>query len=157
MVHDCLRHSSSFGVCISSRRSEVGSREFDHPMGCLVEIVDWGQDDSGLFTIVAKGIQKFRVTESVVADDGLLVGKVVLLDKEPYAAVPNAHCELVNLLKSILAKQNSLEYKNPDYNDATWVGGRLAEVLPISADIRQTLFVIDDPLERLRVINDLLQ
>jgi Lon protease-like protein len=45
----------------------------------------------------------------------------------------------------------------PQYGDAGWVSGRLAEVLPISLQDKQKLLEMDDPLDRLEIIGPLIR
>jgi Lon protease-like protein len=40
--------------------------------------------------------------------------------------------------------------------DANWIGYRLAELLPLDINERQTLLQVSDPLERLQILVELL-
>ena len=41
-------------------------------------------------------------------------------------------------------------YKEIDYTDASEVGARLTELLPIDNEVKQSLFEMQDPLKRLK-------
>ena len=43
-------------------------------------------------------------------------------------------------------------YQNVErkFDDAAWIGARIAELLPIELDDKQALLELDDPIERLR-------
>jgi Lon protease-like protein len=43
------------------------------------------------------------------------------------------------------------------FDDATWVGYRLAEILPIPVQARQRLLELDDPISRLEIIQAYLR
>ena len=38
------------------------------------------------------------------------------------------------------------------FDDAAWIGARLAELLPIELTDKQALLELDDPIERLRYV-----
>jgi len=66
--------------------------------------------------------------------------------------------ELAPALESILTQVGepyaSLE-RRPD--DAAWVAGRLAEILPIPPGHKQHCLELDDPIERLRFLRPLFE
>ena len=43
------------------------------------------------------------------------------------------------------------------YNDASWVGSRLAELLPIRLEQKQYFLQLDDPVQRLERLSALLE
>ncbi|MGH8111963.1 MAG: LON peptidase substrate-binding domain-containing protein, partial [Rhodanobacteraceae bacterium] len=56
-----------------------------------------------------------------------------------------------------LAEQADLSWRNSPrecYDDASWVGFRLAELLPLGDVERQRLLEVADPLERLATLRD---
>jgi hypothetical protein len=44
----------------------------------------------------------------------------------------------------------------PDWQDAVWVGNRLAELAPLEPAVKQGLLELEDPLERLRYLAPLV-
>jgi Lon protease-like protein len=45
----------------------------------------------------------------------------------------------------------------PDYDDAAWVGYRVAELLPLEQRLQQQLLEIDDPNTRLSLLAPLIE
>src|SRR5262249_17244949 len=118
--------------------------------GTSARIMDFNQMPDGLLGIVCEGEQKFRVEERRVQPDGLNVGTVTWLPPEPPMPLPPQHAHLGQLLKRALPQLSDL-YRpvQSRFDDAGWVGSRLAEILPISLGDKQECLELDDPLARL--------
>ena len=56
-------------------------------------------------------------------------------------------------LEDLSAQYTHVERK---LNDASWVGARLTELLPLALGDKQGLLELDDPLERLSMLLDLV-
>jgi len=154
MVHDCMRYAQPFGVCLVKRGSEVGAGSQIYPYGTLVKVVDFDQGEDQLLKIVTEGVSKFRVVSTTERENQLMIGEIAALAVEPTTAIPHELLHLSELLKSTLESVASmLSYNAPDYNCASWVGGRLTELLPLSPDVRNDLLVLDDPVQRLRELD----
>ena len=82
--------------------------------------------------------------------DGLNVCQVECLEDEARAEVPPPQAVLAELLRRAL-EQIGPAYGDvtPAYEDATWVGMRLAEILPLAAIERQEMLELNDGPERL--------
>lgn len=153
MVRRCFREESGFGICLVKKGAEVGNAAMPYPYGTLVRIVDWDQDDTGLLLIVARGEQKFRIIETTVDNTELLHGMVELLPEEASAPVPRDYQHLQEALGQILEQvSSSIEYPQPQMDDALWVGSRFVELLPLSAELRHELLSMDQPMERLSAL-----
>ncbi|MDE3010013.1 MAG: LON peptidase substrate-binding domain-containing protein [Pseudomonadota bacterium] len=154
MVKDCLRHGTSFGVCLITEGREVGVAASVQPVGCLARIVEWDMPDLGILQIVAEGTERFRVRERRVSPGGLILAGIELLAPELPLPVPPQHENLVRLLRAIVENADERYFPRPlRYDDAVWVGCRLADVLPIPIGRKQQALALEDPLARL----DLLQ
>ena len=155
MIARSLRADNRFGVVAIRSGSEVGAADmFD--VGTTAEIVDWHQESGGMLGIRAVGRDTFRVDDVTRRSDGLYVGRVTLLEEAESVRLPAAHAPLAILLKSLLAQlppPSSTPADAPTpYEDAIWVGARLAEVLPLAVSLKQTLLETRDPLARLERI-----
>jgi len=148
MVKRCLKGEQKFGVLMIVEGSEVG-RARTANVGTLAEIVDWHQQPDGLLGIVVVGRERFRLVETSMQDDGLYVGRVDVLPEAARCALPPRHAYLAKLLRQVLARLGIQRRGDEDYEDASWVGYRLAEVLPLSLEDRQACLEIDDPIARL--------
>ena len=158
MVSDCLRRERPFGVCLIRSGSEVGEPAEPHGTGTLARIADWGRDDRGILTVAAVGETRFRLTDTRAAPDRLLIGEYAPLE-ETRSEVPPEYRPLARLART-LTERLAPQYRHappPPPEDsadaATWVGYRLAELLPIPMAHRQHLLELDDPVARLRRID----
>jgi Lon protease-like protein len=82
---------------------------------------------------------------------------VEYLPAEPVVAVGNEHEALVDILRELVkhpgVQKLGLEI---DFADARSVGARLAELLPIEPEIKQSLLQLQLPRERLQELNRLV-
>ena len=158
MVSDCLRSERPFGVCLIRTGKEVGEPAEPHRTGTLARIADWGKDDRGILTIEAVGATRFRLVETRIAPDRLLLGTYEPVEEER-AAIPAEYRPLARLARTLIGRLET-RYRHvpaPPPEDspdaAAWTGFRLAELLPIPMPHRQHLLKLDDPVARLRRID----
>jgi Lon protease-like protein len=158
MVRTCMREGSPFGVVLIRAGQEAGAVSSAADVGTSAVIMDFTQMPDGLLGIICAGEQKFRVEERRVQADGLNVGTVTWLPPEAPQALQPEHAHLGLLLKKVLPQLGEL-YKamTGPFDDAGWVGMRLAEILPISLAERQECLEIDDPLARLERLAPLIR
>jgi uncharacterized protein len=154
MTKACLRDSSPFGVCLIREGREVGTAAVPEAVGCLASIEQWDMPHPGLFHLVARGDERFRIRDMQVAANHLISAAV-----EPIA--PDAPVEAVDplcreVLQAIVDRVGAERFPAPlRLDDAAWVGYRLAEVLPLEAKFKQELLELTDAgtrLERLRAL-----
>lgn len=148
MTKACLRDERPFGVCLIREGKEVGHAAVPESVGCLARIVHWEMPQLGVFQLLARGGERFRIREMRIEPNQLIVASI-------QAIAPDSGRELVdpdcgNLLRTIIDKAGAERFPAPlRLDDAAWVGYRLAEVLPIDAATRQELLEITDAQERL--------
>lgn len=153
LVRDCTRDGRPFGVCHILAGSEVGAPATPASFGCTARIVDFHVGDDGLLGITALGEQRFHVQRLRVRDNGLLVAAVEACDDEAQVLRPE-HALLASILERILEQvggRHSLA-AHCLYDDAHWVGYRLAELLPLGNDERQALLQLACPHRRLQTL-----
>jgi len=151
MVRRCTRTQEPFGVVLIQEGDEAGVVATTATVGCTARIVDFHTLHDGLLGISCVGERKFRVLRVWRADDGLNMGEVAWLPVEPELPVP-ADCErLASTLRHAL-EELAEHYENVarKFDDAAWIGSRVAELLPIELADKQALLELDDPIERLR-------
>jgi len=151
MVRRCMRTQEPFGVVMIQEGDEAGVVATTATVGCTARIVDFHTLHDGLLGISCVGERKFRVLRVWRADDGLNMGEVAWLPVEPELPVP-ADCErLASTLRRAL-EELAEHYENVTrkFDDAAWIGARIAELLPIELADKQALLELDDPIERLR-------
>jgi Lon protease-like protein len=157
MVKECLRHGTEFGLCLISEGQETGATASIHPVGSLARITEWDMPELGILHIVVEGGERFRVRERRASPQGLIIAGVELLPPELPLPVPSEHEALVRLLRAIVENSDERYFPRPlRYDDAVWVSFRLAEVLPISVGRKQLALSLEDPLERLALIQECL-
>jgi len=157
MAKACLRDASPFGVCLIREGAEVGTLATHEPVGCLARITQWDMAQLGLLQVVAQGGERFRVVSEQVRPDGLILGEIALLPEPADTPVEERHGACVRLLERIAAEHGDRLFAKPLRMDSSaWVGARLAEVLPLPAPMRQRLMELDDPLQRLDILQRLL-
>lgn len=159
MVGYCMRENIGFGVVLIRTGVEArSSREDSQPdifeVGTEARIVDFNQADNGLLGIVTHGSRKFAVKETREQSDHLMIGEVEFLPEEPEGELLLEHDALVAVLKQLtehpLVQKLNLEV---DFAQARSVSLRLADLLPIEPEIKQSLLQLRWPRERLTELN----
>jgi len=157
MVSRCMKEGSEFGVVLLMSGSEIGEAE-TATIGTLARILDWYQGSDGILGITAVGAERFVLNTSSRQADGLYLGDVAPIAAEPTCVLPDEYQSMAALLEVIINDLGKL-YADLDtnYTDATWVGRRFAEILPMSLEDKQRCLEMNDPIERLRYIRPLLR
>jgi Lon protease-like protein len=155
LVRECTRHGTGFGVCLILQGQEVGEPA---AIGTVARISDFHRDDDGLLGIVAEGGSRFRVARSRVRSDGLLRGDVEVWPDEPEQQVPVEFALLQTILERLIETMAPHWRHAPRsaYDDASWLGFRLAELLPLDTGEQQRMLELNDPLQRLAELRDIL-
>jgi uncharacterized protein len=147
MTKRCLRDSLPFGVCLIREGGEVGAPALPESVGCLATITQWDMPQLGMFHLLARGGERFRILETRVAANGLISGAVELLPPDAAVEVDKT---CVDVLKLVIDKLGAANFPAPlRLDDATWVAYRLAEILPMEAADKQQLLELQDAGERL--------
>jgi Lon protease-like protein len=157
MVSNCMKNSVPFGVLLLDTDQQRGVASM-RAIGTLASIVDWYQGTDGLLGITAMGSERFRLLGVEQQADGLSLGAVEVLPPEPELPLPADYAPMAALLRAVIDDLGRLyETIDKHYGDASWVGYRFAEVLPLELNEKQQLLELDDPIERLRILRPLLR
>jgi Lon protease-like protein len=150
MVRRCMREQQPFGVVLIQDGDEAGVVATTATVGCTARIADFHTLHDGLLGIACVGERKFRVERVWRAGDGLNMGEVEWLPMERELPLPDVYARLATTLRRAI-EELAEHYENVvlKFDDAAWVGSRLAELLPIELADKQALLEIDDPIERL--------
>jgi Lon protease-like protein len=151
MVRDCARAGSGFGVCMILHGRESGEASVPAAVGTVARIVDFYTMPDGLLGIRAEGCDRFHVDRSRVRDNGLAHGSVRFWPPEPQVQMPPEFGLLSTILERLIDRSGSAfaNATQDRYEDASWVGFRLAEALPLENRERQHLLQMTDPITRL--------
>jgi Lon protease-like protein len=158
MVSNCMKTGSGFGICLIREGSEVGRAAATYETGTLCEIDYFNQQPDGLLGITARGTQRFQILHTEVRPDQLTIAEVKMLANEASQALPAEFAACAEVLRKLLEQLGYPFIKmEKHYEDASWVGARLAELLPIRLEQKQYFLQLDDPLQRLERLSALLE
>jgi len=151
LVRDCAREDRGFGVCLILEGAEAGAPAVPTTVGTLARIVDFDTLPDGLLGIRAQGGERFRVVTTRVRDNGLVHGEAEFWPDEPVVPVPPEYGLLATILERLFERigGDAARVDRARYDDASWVGFRLAEQLPLQDAERQHLLQLTDPIARL--------
>jgi uncharacterized protein len=163
MTKTCLKDDKPFGVCLITHGEEVKAQgdgpkapQFS-PIGTLARITAWDMPQLGILHLKTEGATRFQVQSHHIESDGLVVAQVTPIPAEPTLALPEAYRTLATLLERMI------ETVGPAYlagekslGDASWVGYRLVELLPLPLAIKQSMLEINDSQIRLQVLAQFL-
>jgi Lon protease-like protein len=153
MVGRCMREQLPFGVLMIEEGAEAGDVATTAAVGCGARIVDFGTLSDGLLGISCIGERRFRVQRVWREPDGLNVGAVEWIAPEAVLALPQAYARLAATVRRALDElEEPYRHVARHYDDAAWVGNRLAELLPIELADKQALLELEDPLARLEAL-----
>ena len=157
MVSRCMRENSNFGVALITEGREAGGAARTTSIGTTARIVDFERLDDGLLGITARGEQRFSILDVKTQADGLNIANVSLLPQEPAMEIPEDLGILAELLKQAFVQVGAAYGEDPPmYENASWVGMRLAEILPLPMPEKQQCLEMDDAVERLRLLRERL-
>ena len=158
MARDCLKRDAPFGVCLIREGSEVGAPAVPETVGSLAKILECDMQQQGILNVKTQGGQRFRILERRTGAQGLTTAAIELISAEASAEVPGEFSACVRLLEMIVADQGRAIFAEPHaYNDAAWVGYRLAEILPVPLAAKQKLLELSDSMGRLSILQRFLE
>ncbi|MEE9158293.1 MAG: LON peptidase substrate-binding domain-containing protein [Gammaproteobacteria bacterium] len=115
----------------------------------LATITDWDRRPDGLL-VTARGERRFRIRTRTVAANNLIHADVEWFPNEPPAELIDTDGPTATLLREFVEQ---LDLPTPPtsklYQDAVWVGYRLAELLPITPQEKQLFLEMNDAGQRL--------
>lgn len=161
MAKACLKDERPFGVCLITRGDEVAAASAAPPdfvrVGTLARIVDWEMPQLGILHVMTTGGDRFQVREHAVEPSGLVVADVTMIAPEANPPLPEDSVALAKLLEAIAARIGAENFPSERrFDDASWVGYRLAELLPLPLTIKQSMLEINDALVRLSTLRRFL-
>jgi len=160
MVKYCMREQSPFRVVLIRAGSEVGTGAVGETsaVGTTARIIDFNPLPDGLLGITCQGERKFSVLKHWQQEDGLHLAEVEFVDPEESVDLPLEYDHLGELLRKVLPELGELYANVPKYfSNASWVGCRLAEILPIALSEKQYCLELDDPIARLARLSPLIR
>ena len=158
MARACLKDGRPFGICLIKEGLEVGLPAIPEPVGCLARIAECDMEELGILKVKAEGVERFRIVSSEVSKAGLIVGEIEKYEPESLAGDVAGLAECVEFLRKVIAGIGAQRFAGPfEFGDASWVGFRLAEILPLRTDVKQKLLELTDPGLRVAVLHRFLR
>jgi Lon protease-like protein len=158
MVARCLREDTVFGVNLVAQAGAPGRAAVPHVVGVSARILECDAEQPGVLQILTRGERRFLIRDIEIGPGRLLQAEVKWLDEPGPEPLPEGFEALVTLLTAIIADAGTKHFPPPHrFEDANWVGMRLASVLPIPLLARQRLLELDDTLSRLEIIRTWLE
>jgi Lon protease-like protein len=158
MVGVCMRQQANFGVVLIVDGNDTGATADIAAVGTSARVVDFHTQPDGLLGLLCRGERRFRVGQRHQQADGLNRAAVAWLAEPPLTALDPQYQPLVGVLRKVMARLASIgRFIEPNYEDASWVSHRLAELMPLEAAWQQRLLEIDDPNERLELLAPLIE
>jgi len=158
MARACLRESTPFGVCLIREGQEVGAPAVPENIGCVARLEQPDMEELAILKVVAHGTERFRIVSSEVDKHGLIVAEVERVEAEADAIEAPGLADCAEFLRKLIAGIGAERFAEPYlYDNATWVGFRLAEILPLRNDVKQKLLEVTDATLRLAVLHRFLR
>ncbi len=158
MTKACVRDNAPFGVCRIREGEEVGLPALPELVGCTALIQEWEMPHLGVFHLRTCGVVPFRILHQTNQPNGLIRADVEWLAEATGAPSPDALALCRRVLEQIVEKVGSEYFICPlAYDDPRWISYRLAEVLPLATDVKQSLLELRDDGERLERLHTYLQ
>jgi uncharacterized protein len=158
MARDCLRDGKPFGVCLIREGSEVGTPAVPFDVGCLARIIECDVEELGVLKVRIEGTDRFRLLSTEVSRQGLIVGETEPLAAEAAVTGTQGLVECADFLRKVIPAIGAERFATPlRYDDASWVGFRLAEILPLRNDVRQKLLEVTDAALRVGILHRFLR
>ena len=156
MVAESLKTEQPFGIVQIRSGSEVGDAAEPEDVGTLAYIEGWEMTEPGVLQILVRAGQRFAI-ERVDRRNKLVLAEVKLWDEEALVRVPDEYTQMADFIRRIIQEFDAHRIAEPyRYEDASWVGMRLAQLLPVDPALKQRWLELRDPLVRLASIHGAL-
>jgi Lon protease-like protein len=127
-------------------------------VGCEAVIRDFVQQDNGLLGIRVEGVRRFRVAQTEVRKDQLLVGQVHWLPEQADSPLIEQDDDLLALLVALGEHPMVEALDMPrDVDGRQALANQLAYLLPFMEEDKLDLLAMDSPQLRLEAIQTLLE
>ena len=154
----CLAHDQPFGICAIKEGREVGETAVPYDVGTLARIVEWDMPETGIFHLRVEGGARFVIRRLHEEKNRLLVAEIEDIGDERAQPVPAELRLTVEVIRRIMETLEGT-YWGPErhFDDAAWVGYRLAEALPLKLSAKQSLLEMNDSIARLDLLQQFLR
>ncbi len=142
MVSDCMKNHKPFVVVLIKQGNEVDKYSSFHPLGTLMQIIDFDQLKDGSLGLTCRGLTRGRVIASWAKSSGLIMGSIQRLEGQAAQPIQDEYQAMADFLRETLEQDSLKAYRShliEDWDNQTWLSYRLAELLPLSQPKKQVL------------------
>ena len=159
MLSHCMRNEIGFGICLLREGTSGKQPDLFHQVGTYTLIADWDLLEDGLLGLHCMGQKRFSVSESHFSSAGFNEAEVAWRLDQTGKCAPELMSACIEYLQRRVEQDNlPLELGNKErLQDPNWLGYRLAEILPLTAESQQTVLEMDAPEMRLRTLHSVIQ
>lgn len=159
MVSACMRQGTGFGVVTVAEGSEVGGAPVRFSTwGCEALIRDFQQRPNGLLGIRVEGGRRFRVNDYDRQADALVLGDVLWLSEAPEVPLLEEQADLVALLGALGVHPLVAELgMGGVVRDQQALANQLAYLLPFSVEEKLRVLALDQPQQRLQLVQAFIE
>ena len=151
MVRRCMREQQPFGVVLIQEGDEAGEVATTATVGCTARIADFHTLHG---RVVRHHVRRASASSACSACGAPAMGSTWArlrgCRRSPCCRCRREYARLAAAVRRALEElAEHYEHVERKFDDAAWVGARLAELLPIELADKQALLELDDPIERL--------
>ena len=164
LISHCLRSGAPFAVASLRQGSEVRSDAGNTSLqttAVLAHLQDVDAEQPGILRVRCVGGQRVHLGKPHQRADGLWLADALAGPQDLPAAVPPAlapAARALSLAIDSLAAQQQHPFLQPHrLDDAGWVANRWCEILPISVAAKYRLMLLDEPVLRLKLVDEFLR
>ena len=161
LVKNAIQNNSGFAVVLISAGKEVGDAPEVYNAGCYVEIIDWETLPNGLLGITIAARHRVQVSNPCAQHDGLLMASCSKPGEDMHynnQQLLDEYTDLVDTLKQLeqhpFVASQGLQL---DYHNVLDISNKLAYLLPISNQVKQSLLETTNLQQRLQALRKILQ
>ncbi|MED5274959.1 MAG: LON peptidase substrate-binding domain-containing protein [Pseudomonadota bacterium] len=157
MVTECIKNNEGFCISLVKKEEPDLYVKDVFEYGSWVEITDWNKLQDGLLGITVEGKNIVKTSNTSLDKENLLRGKIEKLGLEKEYLIPQQYIVLSKFYKKIYPNlKDFMSFKQERFSDASWIGYRLTELLPIELELKADLISTSDAIERLKKINQIM-
>ncbi|MBL8349337.1 MAG: LON peptidase substrate-binding domain-containing protein [Burkholderiaceae bacterium] len=165
LVSHCLRTGSPFGVVHLRQGRDVRGPDEDQvridTVGVLAHLQEVDAEQPGILRVRCQGGRRVALSALRQRADGLWLAHAAACADDAATAVPAelaASAQALGRAIESLRAQGQHPFLPPHrLDDAGWVANRWCEILPISGAAKQRLMALDEPVLRLKLVDEYLR
>jgi Lon protease-like protein len=159
MIKEACSSGNGFGICMLDAQGDQRLNKHIYPVGTHVKVIDFDLLDDGLLGITVEGQRCFKINAVQTQQDGLRTADCQWLDMWQKSALQQDISLLNTSLQDVFIKYPELQslYQQPKFSDPIWVIYRWLELIPVSAQQKQTLIHQRDCIKALEFLTQLVK